>query len=262
MKFLKSLCVTSLVVMSFPMTIAWAQATAEEAKSTQSTDLPSVEQVIDNYFKAVGGKKVYTDTKTIVVDGELSIPAQGLSGEFKIHQKAPNKMLFVMNLEGIGEQRQGHDGETAWGISEMTGAEIYEGEQAAQLIMQADIAPFANITKKYDSVKVTGKEEFDGQDCYVLVAKTGDFEPITFYFSIESGLQIGMTMTQVSPMGKIEIVSKIGDYRDLDGLKMSYETTAELPNGISFATKINSAKRNVEIADSKFELPDEIKELK
>lgn len=262
MKILKSFCVASLVVALLPAVGVWAQDQAEEAKSLQSADLPSVDQVLNNYFDAVGGKKAYVETKSIVVEGELSIPEQGISGEFTVTQKAPNKILMDMKIEGIGGQRQGYDGETAWQVSDMTGAEIFEGEQAAQFTMQADIAPFHDMKKKYDSLKVTAKEEFDDKKCYVVTGKSEGMSPVHFYFDIESGLQVGMKMTQVSAMGEMEVVSKIGDYRDTGGVKMSYETTAELPIGMSFVTKIKSAKRNGKVDDSKFELPEEIKEIK
>ncbi len=251
MRNVRVLLAVCLVAWWLPQTGAWAQ-----------DDLPSVNDVLEKYFEAIGGKEQYSGVKSMTVNGEISIPEQGVNGKFTIVQQAPNKMRMDMNFEGIGEQSFGHDGDTAWQISAIQGAEILEGEQAEQFAMQAEVTPFLDLDKKFKSVKCTGKEDFDDKSCYVIVVKNPDRDPITHYFSVDSGLHVGTKLTQVSAMGKLEVVNKIGDYKDVDGLKVSHKSTAELPIGMTVVTSIKSIKIDGDIADSKFDLPDEIKELK
>ncbi len=260
MKFSHVLSIAIAWLMLLPLATVHGQAATEQAPATQ-TDLPSVDQVLAKYFDAIGGKDKYAGVKSLTAKGTMSIPEQGVTGNFTIQQTAPDRMRMQMTIEGIGEQFFGYDGETAWQNSALTGPEILEGEQAEQFAMQADVAPFIDLDEKFDSVEVTGKKDFQGHSAYSLVAKREGREPITHYFAVDSGLHIGTEMTQVSQMGKMEVMVMVEDYRDVNGLKISHKSTVELPVGMSIVTQVESID-NSELPESTFELPDEIKELK
>ncbi len=230
------------------------------AGSSLAQDIPDYKTVISDYIEATGGKVAHQGLESLVAEGKISIAEAGIEGTMDITQSG-NKGYMKMNMAGIGEQTMGFDGETAWSISEMTGPEIIEGEQRDQMIMQMNLSPMLNIDEMFDTVECTGIEEFNGEDCYVIEAKKEGQETVFHYFSVESKLQTGTIMTAASQMGKMEIVSKLSDYRDVSGIKMPFMTMAELPQGMTLQTEIVSMEANAEIDDSKFELPDEIKEL-
>ena len=82
------------------------------------------------------------------------------------------------------------------------------------------------------------------------------------YFSVESKLIVGTKMTQVSDFGEMEIVSKIGDYKDVNGIKFAHSTIVELPQGLGqMISEMEEIKINEKVDTSVFELPDEIKDL-
>ena len=224
-------------------------------------DVPDAKTVIADYIEATGGKMAHQGIESLIAKGSISIAEAGIEGEMSITQ-TDGKGLMTMSMAGIGEQRMGFDGETAWTISEMTGPEIIEGEQRDQMIMQMNMSPMLNIEKMFDKVECTGVEEFNGEDCYVIEANKEGQETVYHYFSVESKLHTGTLMTAVSQMGKMEIVSKLSDYRDVGGVKMPHKTAAELPQGMTLETNIESMEANSEIDDAIFELPEEIKELK
>ncbi len=224
-------------------------------------DIPDYKTVIADYIEATGGKTAHESIESLVAKGNISLAEAGIEGEMTITQ-AGNKGVMKMTMAGIGEQRMGFDGETAWSISEMTGPEIIEGEQRDQMVMQMNLAPMLNIDKLFDSVKCTGVEEFNGEDCYVIEAKKEGQEPVFHYFSVESKLHTGTLMTAANPMGKMEVVSKLSDYRDVGGVKMPFHTAAELPQGMTLETTMESIEANTKIDDSQFALPKEIEELK
>ncbi len=235
------------------------QVTAEE-KKTQD-DLPEASKVIDDYLEATGGETAHQKIDSIVAKGTIGIPEAGIEGEVVMTQ-TDEKGLMVINLAGIGENRVGYDGETAWQIAEMTGPEIIEGEQKDQMIAQMKISPFMVMDQLYDTVKTTGKEEFNGEQCYVVEASKAGQNPVLQYFSVESRLLTGMRLTAINQMGEMEIVSKISDYRDVSGVKMPFETIAELPQGMTMKTSLKSIEANTDIDDSVFDLPEEIKKLR
>jgi hypothetical protein len=233
-----------------------------KAQDTAVQEKVDYKKVVADYIEATGGETAHRAIKSITAKGTISIPAAGLEGQVEMAQTA-ERAWMKMTVAGIGEQRVGHDGETVWQISQMTGPEIVEGARRDQILRQMALSPLLEIEEKYDTIECTGVEQFAGEDCYVVKMQEGDSDPVFNYFSVKSKLLLGNKMTAADPMvGKMEIVSKQSDYQDVSGVLMSHATTVELPQGMQMITKIDSFETNGEIDEKLFELPEEIKELK
>lgn len=224
-------------------------------------ETPDYKTVVKDYVEATGGEMAHKGIESIKARGTVSLAEAGIEGEMSITQ-ADGKGVMKMTLAGLGSQSMGYDGETAWSISEMTGPEILEGEQKDQFVMQMNLSPVMNIDQLFKTVECTGTEEFNGEECYVLKCENDGQEPVYQYFSVESKLQTGNKMTAASPMGSMEIISSLSDYRDVNGVKMPFKTAADLPQGMVLETVMDSIEANTDISDKAFELPEEVKELK
>lgn len=260
MKLLKTIPYCVMLLTMLPAVSVLAQETATlEKPAAQAMDHTVV---LNDYFEAIGSEKALKAIKTLVTKGKVSMPAMGLEGKFESYQQAPDKVFMLMELPGVMEQKLGYDGETAWQNSDATGPEILEGGQRDQFIAGAAISVFSDLKDKYDSAKLGEQEEFDGENCNVLVLSKEGLEDAFHYFSVETKLHVGSKVTQESQMGAMEIVSKFSDYQEVKGIKYAYVSTIELPNGIELVTKIESVEVDPSIEASKLELPEEIKELK
>ena len=232
------------------------------AQETETKDKVDYKKVIADFIEATGGEAAHKNIKSISATGKISIPSVGLEGDFQMSQ-LPDKAYTKMAIPGIGDQIVGYDGETAWQVSQMTGPEILEGDRRNQLVRQMSLSPMLEVEDIYDSVECTGIEEFAGEDCYVLVMKAEDSEPVYNYFSVDSKLLMGNKMTTDDPtVGKMVIVTKASDYKDVDGVKMSHVSTVELPQGMQMITKINAYDVNGDVKKDLFDLPEEIQALK
>ena len=252
-----------LLSMSISLASANAQQTATAvAPSETATDLPSAQQVIDRHLTACGLAGKADTIKTINYQGTMSIPAAGLTGKLELFQSADGKAAMTVNLPGIGDQRAGTDGTTVWELSQVTGADILTGEREAQMKLQFAVLPLTHYGDFFDSIECTAKEEFQGEPCYVVVAQKGKDHPVTTYFSVETGLEVGGRMTAITAMGDMEIVSTTGEYKDVDGIKMAHKSTAELPNGMTQDVTFESIRLNQPVPEGKFDLPEDVQELK
>ena len=231
------------------------------AQDTAVQDKVDYKKVIADYIEATGGEMAHKAIESVSASGKMSIPQVGIEGEMTMMHSG-KKVFVKVTMAGIGEERMGSDGETLWKVSEMTGPQIIEGEQREQMLREFNISPYLNIDKQYDSVECTGKEKFNGEECYVLKAVKGDADPEWHYFSVESHLLVGKKMTQITEMGNMEVVSKIGDYKEVGGVKMSHSTTVELPQGMSMVQTMEKIEVNPEIKSDVFALPEEIVDLK
>jgi hypothetical protein len=100
--------ITLLVATAIGLTVARLSAQG------QSTGLPTVDQVLEKYITAAGGREAMEKVTSRVSTGTFEIPDMGLTGPVTISEKAPNKSLTVIELGGMGQVRDGSDGTVAW----------------------------------------------------------------------------------------------------------------------------------------------------
>ena len=98
------------------------------APHVTAQDLPSPEQVIQQHIKSLGGKEKLSSIQSMVTQAVINMPSpQGeMEVDFELLQQG-NKFLFVMEIPGLGEMRQGSDGEHFWMSNPMMGAQLLQG---------------------------------------------------------------------------------------------------------------------------------------
>lgn len=257
--FVAGLAASSLLPGSRVMAQADAAPAAQEPAAGVSAE---VQAVLDRYFAALGGREKLAAVKSIQSKGKIEIPEAGIEGEFSTTRKAPNLMKMEFELPQVGQQKSGFDGETVWEVSEMMGPSIKEGAEADQMKASAELFTLFDWKQSFDKVEHSGREEFNGEECDVLVATKEGLEPFRFFFSVKSGLQTGMKATMETQVGKLEIVSTVEDYREVDGIQFAFKSTSKLPNGISQVMTFEEHKVDGELPGGAFDLPKEIAELK
>lgn len=214
------------------------------------------EEVIANYIKAIGGEAAIKKIKNRVTKGSFSLPDMGIEAAMTNIVSPPN-MWNEVNVEAMGMVvLQGKSGDVVWSINPMEGSKILEGGEKAAMLRQSSIEPYLNWKDFFASAEVAGEEDVDGDACYkvVLTPKDGDAE--TVYFSKASGL---ITQTTGSQQG-MEVTSKVGDYKEVDGVKIAHSIVSE-GGAMNITITYDSIEQNVDIEDGKFDVPEEIKAL-
>ena len=239
------LALAALGLMVLPMAAAKAQ------------DLPKGEEIIAKYIDAIGGREKLESLTSMQMSGSFSMPAQGINAKMNVVSVFPGKFFVTINIPGLGEIKQGCDGETAWEINPLTGSRILEGKEFEQAQMQASVARELDLEANFESVECTGEEDFAGKACYVVkqVSKGGLEQ--TVYYEKESGLVAGSKMTVESPQGAIDTESTIDDYLEIDGVKMPKSVSAAMM-GMKQVIEFDAVKFNVEVDESQFAVPEEL----
>lgn len=235
---------------------------AQQAAESPSQDLPSGKEIIAKHIQATGGLEHWNAVKTLRTKAKLSIPEVGVEGQVTLVQTAEGKARAIAEIEQIGTQEQGTDGQTFWEMSNITGSEILSGERETQARMQFVINGQLHYEKWFQEIRCTGIEKFDGEDCYVLVLERENAQPATEYYSVAKGFQRGSKQHTVTQMGDLEIETTYDDYREVKGVKFPYSAVAKLPNGMSQKVEIESVELNPEVDAQLFELPAEVQALK
>lgn len=230
-----------------------AQAPARAAPVAQAAPLPSAEEILARYRAAIGGEEAIRKHSFRSVKGTFEIPAQGIKGNLSVVAAAPNSILFVVTLPGLGELQRGYDGKLAWSIDPAIGPRLLEGRELDEFRHSADFYDELHDPAKFKSITVVGRTQFEGQDVYeVKLVRDSGFE-YTEFFSVESGLMVGGKLNASSHMGQTPMTSVITEYKPFDGLLLP-TVTRQRTMGLEQVITVGSV--SFDAVDPKtFELP-------
>lgn len=216
--------------------------------------MPTVDQVLDKYVQAIGGKAAVQKQTSRVSKGTFSLPAMGLDAPIIIYAKAPNKSAFVIDIPGIGAVQQGYNGAVAWSIDPQSGARDVTGVELAAVKREAEFYADLKFKELFTKLTVKGKEKVGNSEAYVVEAVPAEGSPQKLYFDTQSGLLVRMDVEAESPQGKLAFEIYLEDYKEVDGVKMPFTTRRNSP-AFSFTIKLEEVKHNVPIDDAKFNKP-------
>jgi outer membrane lipoprotein-sorting protein len=216
--------------------------------------MPTVDQIIDKYVQAVGGKAAVEKQNSRVGKGTLELPSFGASGSLELYAKAPNKTLSVINIEGFGLVQQGFSGTVGWSSDPQSGLRELSGSELAAAKLDAEFYRDIKLKELYPKMELKGKEKIASGDAYVIIATPASGSPDTMYFDAQSGLLVRQDGKRESPQGILNVQVLFEDYKDVDGVKMPF-TIKQNSDAVSFIIKLNEVKHNVAIDDAKFNKP-------
>ena len=222
--------------------------------SAQAPALPTIDQVLEKYLTASGGRAAFEKITTRVATATLEMPDQGINGTMTLTEKAPNKSLVVVEIPGLGKIREATDGEVAWddnpqlGLREKTGAEKAEALRGATFNMET------NIRKVFPKLEVTGREQVGTRPTVVVLGTPVDGAPTTFYFDAETGLLLKSSGSRETAQGPMTFEAFFEDYRTQDGIKQPFLIRQVTP-AFSMVIRVTEMKHNVPVDDSIFRKP-------
>ncbi|MEK6324895.1 MAG: photosynthetic reaction center cytochrome c subunit family protein [Acidobacteriota bacterium] len=217
---------------------------------TRSGPMPTVDQVLDNYMRAIGGANAFAKLTTRELKGSL-VAQGGMNAPLEIYAKAPGKILMIMHTPGT-PATVAFNGTTAWqknqaGVSEMAGPE------AGFLKRQAHSFAGGRLRDLYAKLEVKGRTKLGEREAFVVDAvSTGG--PDRLYFDAQTGLLIRQDVEMEGPQGKTNVIVEFEDYREVDGVKLPFVRRWSRP-GFTFTQKFDEIKHNVAIDDARFEKP-------
>lgn len=225
-----------------------------QAPKTDSASLPSVDQILQNYVKAQGGKDAIMKITTRQQKGIFEFAAAGVSGPAEFYSKAPNKSVFTVEVTGYGTVKEGFNGSAAWAVSPETGLRDKSAAELADVKRDGDFYRDIRLKEIYPGISVKGKEKVGTREAYVLLGPRAEGAPDKLYIDTETWLLIRNDAERETTQGKLEIQSYYEDYKDVDGVKVPHILRQVTPMG-EFVIKLTETKHNLPIDDAKFNKP-------
>lgn len=234
-------------------------AAAPTAAAAQQ-DLPPASELVARYIKAIGGRDAVIsspDRRTVVT---FSMPAIGVQAPMTVlAAKHPTRLMTILTIPGLGEVRNGYTGEVGWSTNPAVGPRLLEGEELASMVEEASDAGTLRDTSMFTIRETVGKTEMNGEPCYKvrLVWKSGR-ETFDCY-SAKSGLLVANMAQEETPMGPVDVVTLLGDYKRFGKVLMPARVTQQMAGQEQVMTVDSVAYGPID--DAEFTPPQEIRAL-
>jgi len=233
------------------------KAETKAASSSTTEALPSVDQILENYIKAVGGKEAIEKISSRSVKGTFEIEAMNVSAEFENYLKAPNKTATIVTIPNFGTFTDVFDGTNGWKVNPMEGGlRELNGRELTELKRDSDFHHELNFKKNFPKMSVKGKEKAGSYDTYVIEATPTEGAAEKFYFDVTTGLLVRHDNERETTQGANQFETYFDDYKAVDGVKVAHTIKTVLPM-MTFLIKFTEVKQNAPIDDTKFNKPSE-----
>jgi carboxyl-terminal processing protease len=191
-------------------------AAAEKREETAAAPDAQVEEILDRYAKAVGGREAWARVSSRVSRGKFEGEFAGgkVVGEVEILEKAPNKWVAFITVPGVGVMRRGYTGDYGYEQVPMFGSRRLEGDELEEERLAADFYGPVDLKRLYTKMAYAGKDKVGGADAFVVYAVPARGPLTRLYFDTHTGLLLRRNDTYFE------------DYREVDGLLLPFTVRA------------------------------------
>jgi predicted Zn-dependent peptidase len=180
-----------------------------------------VEQVLDKYISAIGGKAAIEGLKDLVVNVSINDGGQAFGATQTI--LSPEKMKQVVVVEGTMVQKMVINGDKSY--MEAGGQKQNLPPQAVEEYKpEADLQQLLHPAKYGISYTLIGAEKLDGKDVY-NVERLGNGKRSVQYYDMASGLLLREIINSENNGQPTVEIKNLSDYREVkggNGYKMAF----------------------------------------
>jgi photosynthetic reaction center cytochrome c subunit len=190
---------------------------------------PTVEQVLQKYVEAVGGKAAIEKVQSRQMKGTYTRQG-GTELPYEVLQSKDKWLLTVTTPQGANVR--GFNGTSGWSRQ---GNRQHEMEKAELIMMKDWVEAFdaLKIKEPYPRLVFRGKEKIGVNETYVLTGAAPD-------------PPVGSDPTQID----------FADYKTVDGVKLPFTVSVYYAEfAFSGTRKFKEIKQNVSIEDATFDMP-------
>jgi outer membrane lipoprotein-sorting protein len=225
-----------------------------EVKDAPSKALPTgitARDIIKKYIANTGGMdkwKAIKDIKTTMeMTGAAPFPLKITS-----IKKEGSKLFEEVSSESMGTlQKTVFNGKTGKS-SGMQGSKNIEGDAVAENQKKAIIFDEEQYLDDSHKLKLVGTEKVEGEDCYVVAVTDATNKTSTEFYSMKTGLRVQSVSTMEAQGKKMTMTTKIGDYKEVGGLKFPHSINQSVgPQNMKITVK--SIEVNKGVDDKTFE---------
>jgi len=226
----------------------------------QAQGVPSVDQVLDKYLRAIGGAESVARVSSFVATGKsVGYRGFGGGGVVEVSAQAPDKRATHITFPEYpdrGLSVRTYDGRSGWIATPLAVVRKYElaGSERDGARLDAMLSFPQQVKQALTNLRVGPPQTIADKDVTVLQGNGPNGTLATLYFDDASGLLVRMVRHGRSPIGRVPTQVDYSDYREIGGIRFPYRWTfAWLDGRDNF--EFSDVKLNVPIDAAKFGEP-------
>ena len=215
--------------------------------------MPTVEQILDKYVRAIGGETAHKKLISRVMKGKFEIPEKEVIGTIEQEAKAPDRLRVTLKAQIKNGKRFDlltvFDGAAGWQFNPTNdGRRELTGEELAAIRRDAEFYREIKLNEHYPKMTLIGKERVGKRAAYVIEATPREGNPEKWYFGAKSGLLIRIVDSYDD--------TYFDDYREVDGVKLPFSVhTSSAEEGV-FIARFDGIRHNIPIEEVRFKTLD------
>ncbi|HEX8190618.1 MAG TPA: S41 family peptidase [Pyrinomonadaceae bacterium] len=203
---------------------------------------PEVEPILERYAEAAGLKRAdAARLSTRVSKGRIEGAYAGMKvrGTVEVIEKAPDKFVALVNVDGLGLIRRGFTGEYGYLQIPLFGFRRVEGAELSELKLEARWPWADDLRRLYPSMRLKGREEVGGAEAHVVEATNASGGRATLYFDAKTGLLVRRDRTYFE------------DFREVDGRLLPFRVRDDFAVITYGEVRHNGAVEDARFAEEK-----------
>src|SRR5580704_2475960 len=212
--------------------------------------LPTVQQVLDRYVTATGGREALLRHKSMTMhmkEGDV---------ELVLYQKGTRAAQKIVFPDGK-TMRGGYDGKVAWSIDTAGKVHLPQGDVIKTIARDADMYYHLHVLNYFRSMTVVDVKLFNGHPCYHLKGVNNWGKVNEQFYDTASGLLLGYAFNTAWRGGNGDATATFEDYTNYGGVLMAATTTSRDGNDVS-VDRIASVTYD-DVDDAMFALPEAVR---
>ena len=211
--------------------------------------LPSADKIVENYLKAIGGKKAVAAVRDSTYEWIIQLNDQRI-GNGRTQRKTPASERWELTF-GNGQIISATNARSAWEVGldgrlrTLTGVE----SAAAKLRAALDASRLINFKKANVLARVVSLGDLASEPAYIVEFSTRSGARFHYYFSVKTGLITKVT----GDVKKTNVV--FDDYRVVQGVQEPHRLRLVLEGSGELTLLLDSAKFNTGVPESVFDPP-------
>jgi hypothetical protein len=184
-------------------------------------ELPAAEGILERAAAAMGSKEAIDRVESFYYRGTIEVLGQNIHGDLEIWWKGGDFFMEQV-VPGLGRMRAGKQGDEIWAEDPVNGLRRLSGVEAEQHAWASSLLLAAEWRRYFQSAETIAAREVDGRTIHDVELSAPSGLRVVMSFDAESGLQVGQSFEQVTPMGKQPFEVRFEDYREVEGIKLAY----------------------------------------
>jgi hypothetical protein len=201
----------------------------------------TAEEIVSKHLDAIGGAEKWKNVNTMVMEGTLSAMGAEIGMKFIAEQNKGNKQEisfggmtgYRFTTPDMGYSYLPFQGQSA--------PEPITGEEVKESIDDLDIqGNLVDYKAKGHSIEFLGTEDIEGTECFKLKVNRKNSGDKTMFIDKESFLLLRESQKRTANGQEMELIVDLGDYREVDGLKVPFTMSQPFGSIVFSSVKINA----------------------